>query len=170
MITLEEIAGYFPYKLKCIYVNTKVELILIDTTVNASEGASIALYHHIGRSMHYCGLTSFKPILRPLSDLTREIEHNGGKFMPIVELAKIGIPYKIDAVLFTEVIEDTYALHYESKDEEYVFGFDKDGFYHKCVMPLHALNQLQLFQKLYEWHFDIHGLIEQGDAIDINTL
>ena len=26
------------------------------------------------------------------------------------------------------------------------------------------------FQKLYEWHFDIHNLIERGLAIDINTL
>ena len=25
-------------------------------------------------------------------------------------------------------------------------------------------------EKLYEWHFDIHGLIEKGLAIDINTL
>lgn len=31
------------------------------------------------------------------------------------------------------------------------------------------INQLELFEKLYEWHFDIHGGIGKW-AIDINTL
>ena len=33
--------------------------------------------------------TDFKPILRPLSDLTKEIEVNGEKFLPLDELAII---------------------------------------------------------------------------------
>lgn len=28
----------------------------------------------------------------------------------------------------------------------------------------------ELFEKLYEWHFDINNLIERGLAIDINTV
>jgi hypothetical protein len=30
--------------------------------------------------------------------------------------------------------------------------------------------QLSQFQKLFEWHFDVFGLIEKGLAVDINTL
>ena len=31
----------------------------------------------------------YQPLLRPLSDLTKEIEHKGEKFVPIIELAKV---------------------------------------------------------------------------------
>ena len=68
------------------------------------------------------------PILRPLSDLTKEIEVNGVKFVP----------------------EELLSAHFEIQ----YYG----NMLHKNV------------QKLYEWHFDIHGLIDQGLAIDINTL
>lgn len=70
-----------------------------------------------------------KPILRPLSDLTKEIEINEKKFVPKIELEKIGtIPLSISY------------------------------YYHSQI------------EKLLKWHFDIYGLIEQGLAIDINTL
>jgi hypothetical protein len=31
-------------------------------------------------------------------------------------------------------------------------------------------NQLSLFNKLFEWHFDVFGLIEKDLAININIL
>jgi len=34
----------------------------------------------------------FYPILHPLSDLTKEIEHNGERFVPLIELAKLTEP------------------------------------------------------------------------------
>jgi hypothetical protein len=33
-----------------------------------------------------------------------------------------------------------------------------------------GLNKHQDVQKLFEWHFDVFGLISKGLAIDINTL
>ena len=71
----------------------------------------------------------FKPILRPLSDLTKEIEVNGEKFVPIDRLEDF-----ID-----------FELGYERVD------------YWKI-------------QKMFEWHFDVFGLIKKGLAIDFNTL
>lgn len=75
-----------------------------------------------------------KLILRPLSDLTKEVEHNGERFVPNDKLLEF----------YGEEI-DNYSL------------------------PL-KLNSYILIQQLFEWHFDVFGLIEKGLAIDINTL
>jgi len=40
----------------------------------------------VTEDMYYCDIF---PILRPLSDLTKEIEVNGEKFVPIVELSAL---------------------------------------------------------------------------------
>jgi len=79
-----------------------------------------------------------KPILRPLSDLTKEIEVNGEKFVP--------------------------------KDK--LFLGDKSWINFKSSIKKYALHcePYWIIQKLYEWHFDVFGLIEEGLAIDINTL
>jgi hypothetical protein len=39
---------------------------------------------------------------------------------------------------------------------------------YESFMPMD--NQLGLFQKLTEWHFDIADLILKGEAVDVNTL
>lgn len=84
------------------------------------------------------------PILRPLSDLVREIEHNGEKFIPIDRLnflydyTKIGYLYRYTTEYLNEV-------DWQSEPFEIV-------------------------KKLIEWHFDIANLIPKGEAIDLNTL
>jgi hypothetical protein len=83
--------------------------------------------------------SSYKPILRPLSDLTKEIEVNGERFVPIVELSY-------------------YANEQTNKG--------KVGLEWGIVNTFPYLD----IQKLLSWHFDIYNLIEQGLAIDINTL
>ena len=69
-LELKHLAGYLPYKLKGIMyyggcVREDVELGLMDIPVWLN------------------GSYPIKPILRPLSDLTKEIEANGEKFVPI---------------------------------------------------------------------------------------
>ncbi len=85
-------------------------------------------------------ISQFQPVLKPLSDLTKEIEHNGEKFVPIEELQ----------------------LHEPNENVEFAFYKTSDWL---------TFNWTHVeAQKLFEWHFDIEGLIEQGLAIDINTL
>ena len=86
----------------------------------------------------------WKLILHPLSDLTKEIEVNGERFVPMDVLYKI-----FNKKLFTGLSK--YGMN--RKIELYV----------KC-MPYFIV------EKLLEWHFDIHDLIDSGLAIDINTL
>lgn len=83
----------------------------------------------------------FTPILRPLSDLTKPIEHKGEKFVPIIKLLENGF-------------FDTRKM---SKEEIMSFV----GAY------LITLNDLPLY---LQWHFDLFGGIESGEAIDVNTL
>lgn len=87
-----------------------------------------------------------KIISRPPSDLTREIEHNGEKFVPL------------------DWFNHRSAADYFDGNIWVSFLFED----HKC-------NDLDLLpygmiQKLLEWHFDIYGLIESGVAVDINNL
>ena len=79
-----------------------------------------------------------KPILRPLSDLTKEIDHNGGRFVP----------------------KDRAKRIYGWKDEWIL----ETGHIRIGHLPFVVI------EKLFEWHFDVFGLIDQGLAIDINTL
>jgi len=124
-LELKQIVGYLPYGIKIKYrtigrYSTHKEGILQGYHLD-----SLGIYQYI------------KPILRPLSDLTKEIEVNGEKFVPIEE------------------------SHYLRFEEISTF---KGG----CnAMKFIQARELEL---LYEMHFDIHGLIEKGLAIDINTL
>lgn len=132
-----------------------------------------------------------KPILHPLSDLTKEIEHRGEKFVPIVELAKINDKWLKSTDVYSvecrnsDVYRDGKSeMRYECKSFQkttnmgalsIVFGYDdrlsRFYKYDETRKATHAVAyQLQLFQKLIEWHFDIAGLIESGEAIDVNTL
>lgn len=84
---------------------------------------------------------------RPLSDLTKEIKINGEKFIPI-EWFRNDIKNVIfEMGLFT-------SLSIKGKNECFI----------NCGTYIFINN------KLLEWHFDIYGLIENGLAIDINTL
>ena len=82
-----------------------------------------------------------KLILRPLSDLTKEIEVNGEKFVPIKKLA---------LWLFNEEKENFDS--FESA-ELWISG---NVNYDKCDylnLPYKIIN------KLIEWHFDVFGIL-----------
>lgn len=97
----------------------------------------------VGSSTFYTD--KFKPILHPLTDLTKEIEHNGEKFIPVLKL--------LEANSF-DINENPLELIEKYKG----IYFDID---------LLFLSDALL---LIEYHFDICSLTEQGEAIDVNTL
>lgn len=85
-----------------------------------------------------------KPILRVL-DLKVEIKHKGKTILPVEELLKMS-GFKTSKMLRKEIM--SYAESYSYTE---FINFDD-------------------ISKLIEWHFDIAGLIEKGEAIDVNTL
>ena len=102
------------------------------------------------------------PILHPLSDLTKEIEHKGEKFVPIVKLAQIMYPnheWRLCEGLYYAIVGNGYCTF------EYDSGYDCFLMNNSAQMP-----QIVCLLKLVEWHFDIAGLLELGEAIDVNSL
>lgn len=92
--------------------------------------------------------SSVKPILRPLSDLTKEIQTIHGE---------VFIPYKD--------IENQFNIEGLNNNLYYLVKREDDG-----NVFISLIENYQIIQILFQWHFDIFGLIENGLAIDINTL
>ncbi len=93
-------------------------------------------------------ISRIRPILRPLSDLTKEIVHNGEKFVPVERILKI-LGKSLDHL----------------SDNGKVMAYDR----FKTEIITKQL-PCRYFEFLFEWHFDVYGLIPEGLAIDINIL
>ena len=95
---------------------------------------------------YYLEQDKVRPILRPLSDLTKEIEVDGDKFIPFHKVyEQIGGGY----------------TSFES--------FSKSQLGNWLYTPSIALAYYCVVN-LFQWHFDVFSLIPEGLAIDINTL
>jgi hypothetical protein len=122
-LELKHLAAYLPYNMRYLDNKNKiVDLKSIDNDVHL-------INFGWGDAKQY---SEIKPILRPLSDLDKEITHDGKTFNP---------KFVIDMAFPSERM-----------------GLNPAIWSHRVV------------KKLHEWHFDVFGLIEQGLAIDINTL
>lgn len=134
-LELKHLAPYLPFKLRVLHGDRS-------KLMNTGQVSSV----------HWIGIGSVikwqdskagcKPIFRPLSDLTKEIEVNGEKFVPV--------DYWDD-----ELRGNDYFHELENMTEHDYF----DGY-----LPYHVI------EKLFEWHFDVFGLIKQDLAININEL
>ncbi len=96
------------------------------------------------------GETNFKtdkfiPALHPISDLTKQIEHNGEKFVPLHRLLEMS-NFNLSKMSINQI--NDYECVYNNID---VISF-KDAMY------------------LVSIHFDLFGLIDKGEAIDVNSL
>lgn len=160
-LTLERVAIYLPYGLECIYGghghDKKVKIIGLHTNED-EETYDYTFIDKMG-DVDSDVFGWIKLILRPLSDLTKEIEVNGEKFVPI------------------DVIKDEFLecdiLIYGDAGYGWI-GLYNDNtlipFYMECDMEIMPEIHYRIVTFLAKWHFDIHGLISKGLAIDINTL
>ena len=98
-------------------------------------------------------IENIKPILRPLSDLIKKIEVNGEKFVPIERLDNNFRPNSKDLNIC--MFANELSIDIDTQD------------YSQCI---DLADGFRITQRLLEWHFDIYGLIENGLAIDINTI
>lgn len=142
-LELKHLSPYLPYELKLIFPKSG-RIICLSGLQHTDSGTFIFIA--TDGNFYEATIWGFKPILRPLSDLTKEIEHNGHEFVPIDELLE---NRDCDAEYnFIEALEDDWS----SADDKMRFVL------------------YSLMQKMLEWHFDVFGLIPQGLAIDINSL
>lgn len=149
-LTLKHLAPYLPYGLKVQYLEldehgmqeggiANLQGLYCDDDIATF---SDCMDYYFGQDND----VEIKPILRPLSDLTKEIEHNGEKFIPMEYILSM------TSRSFAE----------STQQEELVTFFIKDV---KIKMLAY-----KYVEKLFEWHFDILGLISEGLAIDLNTV
>lgn len=173
-MNLEHIVGYLPYGLKCKFEHddgnyaigkvTRMKFLKNVTLIYIGHSTMRSKQFYFGEKVE--GHHWF-PILRPLSDLIKPITMDGKEFVPIEEifyweLSEWTSLDKKDFVFNEGITEESKLrfVYFLDDDNDIEFDFSKNiGF-----LP-HELIQL-----LYQWHFDIHGLIESGEAIDINTL
>ena len=145
-LTLEVLAPYLPYGVR---VKTIDGIFTVDGWSNEIGILLDTIFYGANT------IPEYKPILRPLSDLTKEIYHNGNKFVPI------------------EVFEIT--------DDHTSYPFEHDSGNIKLIRALESISKndcefdinflpFEVVAMLISWHFDVFGLIKEGLAIDINTL
>lgn len=138
-LKIEYLAPYLPYglKLKSWHKDNEYHIM---TMCDKSGLSNLSISEVIdNQDEHY----NYKPILRPLSDLTKEIassEHRNYKFIEVLQLHN---NVKIDSNGVVTDGKDEYGIHWL------------------------AYESMQL---LLKWHFDVFGLIEKGLAININNL
>lgn len=159
-LQLKHLAVYLPYGLKVSIMGELKEPDSHEPIVFELVGldTNYVEYHEIGRSVtEQAVFSDCFLILRPLSDLTKEIEVNGKKFVPIERLAKLAYGnFVYNEIKFNE-------------NEAWISVTDSQNRYGYSVSKDVNLLKYDVAIKLLEWHFDIHGLIEKGLAIDINT-
>lgn len=149
-LEIKHLAPYLPYGLKVLIYNEDLVKIL---GVDFSTNLHVVLgkkENDIGR-FHY-SLTDIKPILRLFSDLTKKIEIESKNFVPIEILKK---EYFVKEIDFFDVF---------NRNENEI------GIYMKSIDYTIKPTPYLVYQKLFEWHFDVFGLIEKGLAVDINTI
>lgn len=100
-LELKDICGYVPYGLKYLYEGNTIGDVRIQdykTTID-----SLLCLNFI-----------IKPILRPMSDLTKEITHEGERFVPLLALDKLNC---------FPISNTDKALRYYDKLNEWMFDY-----------------------------------------------
>lgn len=146
-LELKHLSAYFPYDLDYWSVDDKSVNTLMKISHNGYGNLLLNNEHHEDR---------IKPYLYPLSDLTKEIEHNNELFIPAKHLFydwRRNLDLKMD--FRGGQLCELWLDYPDSNSRDYV---------------QESTVTLDEWFKLFEWHFDVFGLIEKGLAIDINTL
>jgi len=195
-LQLKDIASYLPYGLKCHaageYIDnydleSGLKILTVSGTFTDSYGERYIEAMYDGDQYEIFFNTDFFPILRPMSDLVKEIDG----VVPIVELFKLYdsgsfggndrikkesfpvIDYKW--VHYPNINKNECILRYSVNDTVQSFRYNpelrrflsRDDTYRRA---LGVAYQADLFDYLNAHHFDYRGLIEKGLATDINTL
>lgn len=124
------------------------------TTYSKDLGGSMKVDKSKDYRFDFDSLSEIDIILRPLSDLTKEIK------------------YKLSTYAFIDLFEigdcDGCVFEFEHGNIKTIKALEDIAKYNSYsdinYLPYAVVNMM------FEYHFDIFGLIDQGLAIDINTL
>ena len=177
-LELKYLAPYLPYGIKVMVPYGIDDLVGIHFSDDTDYNKTSITKHNINNPLantecQTLNFTDIKPILRPMSDLDKEIKVNEDYVITMEEIfisafggiGGCGITNNGDKIFIAQYCTEkiTFNTSYLCF-ETYAIAPDGESEWNP------PFNQLQLFEKLYQYHFDVFGLIEQGLAIDINTL
>ena len=181
-LEMKEIVGYLPHDLKLLWeCNYMKDVVSINFYSLVDEDVPI---RYAGKKVSGgMSLRDVRPILRPMSDMVKNIKHKGKNLVPVCELAeqmwktqytdKTPVVWRA-AIKVTEIGTYYYAVaHTEIGD--YEFHTNQYGIpyfqlllrQHPCgkcnrgaqIHTIPVWNQTELFDKLYEWMIDFRNLI-----------
>lgn len=144
---LEKVIDYLPHGVEVRILNHKSDYVGI-------ERAKVNGYYMLKDKPHftYKGGSTGKSIfeirflLRPMTQITQEIEHNGERFTPIDRLRKIKPNLDFDDT--GDLLIDYY--------EVCSIDYPETGY--------------SITKQLKKWHFDVDRLIEAGIAEDLSQI
>ena len=153
-LELKHLAPYQEHKVKLLVDGRKYNIAYLSTKRIAF--IDIQGYGDVEKMKWEYASGKVQPILRPLSDLTKEIEHNGKKFTMVYKLKEYQRLIHADLPEKHNELDDRIDLLMKEID---IFG---------CFIL--QLRSYFIIRQLISKHFDVFGLIEQNLAIDINTV
>ena len=205
-LELKDIAAYLPYGMN--FINKDGVILRMDALqvsgynvwahqryVKGKKDERDINYPYL-KSLNCSGegdyLRRIKPILRPMSDLTKSIVVKGynddKEFVPLAELKKTAYKEVYDGYVTNESVLKEIEPNPKSDGSYMIDNFSfKDGMFEMLeygevikrnkkdeepfVEIVHTpLNQCNYYDLLNQWNFDYRNLIGEGLAIDINTL
>ena len=149
-LELKHIAPYLPYGLKVQWtdhnhtcqrtiIGAGKNHVTFDAYLDEEDQLSITILYY----------DSSKPILRPLSDLTKEIEVDGEKFVPAIELNWSNITSDIlsKSIDLTNKFNNLFAFDYKKLCEWHfdVFGLIEKG----LAIDINSLNDFEELSKTF---------------------
>ena len=146
-LNLEILAAYLPYETRAVVDDeTGIIVAMLKNHVVVNYDTNPNDHRRIASCFEG---DNVKLVLRPLSQLSEEIEVNGKRFIPINMLMQF---WEMPPVGTQEY---SYKEQYFYKMLEYV--------------DLNCIRYGQ-YQMLLSWHFDIFGLIKNGLAVDMSQI
>lgn len=159
-LELKHLVGYLPFNLQSKQIFDQQKLIREVSLCNVMNFID--------------GSTESKIMLRPIEDLKETIEHDGKRFIPILELFKISISEDVEQYRINGAWDDNVGFAcgvrvVDSGEEVMILSYsERHGFatQESAIVDVVkdrktklTLNQKEIWQKLYEWHFDVDGLL-----------
>lgn len=147
---LQIYSAYLPYGVKAIIGNIRCNIAYL-----SSKKIAIIRKDGMGEiekyKWEYLQENRIKLVLRPLSDLTKEIEHNGEKFVPLRVLNE-----------YMPLFGDVYEIYIDDNSDVRLLANYQKG--RDVIRGLDPKNMLM------KWHFDVFGLLDKSLAINLNEV
>lgn len=179
-LTIEHLAPYLPYGLKVTFRGEEeIKFDLVGIVLSTDPLQVISDDGYFG----HAPVEKCLPILRPLSQLTQEIEHNGERFVPFERIASIESPNITGAnKKIHSITRFNRGVSFSSRQKGVSYKYEgvtveithfNGAVFHKRVIDgndswvfSYFHNYPDIIRGLHEWHFDVFGLIDSGLAIE----